>query len=50
MDKNLTICELQGTRNGKCFSIFDNSINHREIWMGSVPASNEKVNLQKSLF
>ena len=32
------------------FSIFDKSINHRRIWTGSVAASNEKVNLQKSLF
>ena len=32
------------------FSIFDKSINRRWIWTGSVAASNEKVNLQKSLF
>ena len=32
------------------FSIFDASINCRWIWTGFVSASNQKVNLQKSLF
>ena len=47
---NLTIRELQGARKRTRFSVFDKSINRRWSWTGSVSASNEKVNLQKSLF